>query len=767
MKENMKKTGVFLALLSLCGLSENAFAWWPFETEREPVAGEVLDDKEKPPFVKVEPARNITDVFSGSKASKDEEPDIYFNADELINHDKEKIIEAVGDVIVKRDTMTVYTDRLIYYQLEDKIIATGNVRMEEENGNVVFADEVELQDKMTRAEMNHIKAILQDESQIWAEEFRKKENDNKVMRRAIYTPCDFCEGEESPLWQIRARKVTHDAENKNINYNDAFVDIKGVPVFYTPFFSHPDPTVKRRSGFLTPSIGSNNYLGGTLQLNYFWAINDHSDFLFSPIFNTDKDPVLGGIYRQYFNKGYIEMDGTYLKDNDENRPENRGSLFAYGRYEIDDYWVFDTNINYASDSLYLKELDLDHDDDAWLTSSVRLQRFEDRDYAAIEAYYYKLISYDLRRRNMAEYERRKYNKPLVAPLMSYQTISDVSDIGSYWKNDFSFASVYHEGDTQSQRLSMINSWILPWTSPFGERYKFVASLKSDVYYIDKYQAADSSDDYTGSVARVFPQVGLEWRLPFVRATEDSRQIIEPVVVGVLAPNGGNLSDKIPNEDSEDVELDDSNILNINRYAGYDRNDTGSRISYGLNWNSYGNIMGRTSAFIAQSYQFNKQASFTRNIGDDGHFTDYVGRVYAAPASYLDLNYRFRLNQDDLKLKYSELGARIGTNLLNLYVSYIYLQENENSSENFGDRKELYTSVRAALTRDWSISIYNRQDLADDNRGSLEHGGNLIYEDECFMFVTTVKRSNSNDPELDDGYEFKFTFYLKTLGGLGN
>lgn len=767
MKKNMKKTGVFLALLSLCGLSEDAFAWWPFETEREPVAGEVLRDKETPPFVKVEPVRNITDVFSGSPASKDEEPNIYFNADELINHDKEKIIEAVGDVVIKREAMTVYTDRLIYYQLEDKIVATGNVRMEEENGNVVFADEVELQDKMTRAEMNHIKAILQDESQIWAEEFRKKENDNKVMRRAIYTPCDFCEGRESPLWQIRARKVTHDAENKNINYNDAFVDIKGVPVFYTPFFSHPDPTVKRRSGFLTPSVGSSNYLGGTLQLNYFWAINDHSDFLFSPIFNTDKDPVWGGIYRQYFNKGYIEMDGTYLKDNDENRPENRGSLFAYGRYELDDYWVFDTNINYASDGLYLKELDLDHDDDAWLTSNVRLQRFEGRDYAAIEAYYYKLISYDLRRRNLAEYERRKYNKPLVAPLMSYQTISDVSDIGSYWKNDFSFVSVYHEGDTQSQRLSMINSWVLPWTSPFGERYKFVASLKSDVYYIDKYQAAGSSDDYTGSVARVFPQVGLEWRLPFVRATESSRQIIEPVVVGVLAPNGGNLSDKIPNEDSEDVELDDSNILNLDRYAGYDRNDTGSRVSYGLNWNSYGNIMGRTSAFIAQSYQFNKRASFTRNIGDDGHFTDYVGRVYAAPASYLDLNYRFRLDQDDLKLKYSELGARIGTNLLNLYVSYIYLQENENSSENFGDRQELYTSIRAALTRDWSISIYNRQDLADDNRGSLEHGGNLIYEDECFMFVTTVKRSNSNDPELDDGYEFKFTFYLKTLGGLGN
>jgi LPS-assembly protein len=208
---------------------------------------------------------------------------------------------------------------------------------------------------------------------------------------------------------------------------------------------------------------------------------------------------------------------------------------------------------------------------------------------------------------------------------------------------------------------MINSWNLPWTSPFGERYRAVASVKSDMYYIDKYKAlSDSDQTYTGDVARVFPQLGLEWKLPFVKATETSRQIIEPVIVGVLAPNGGNKTDKIPNEDSEAAELDDTNVLDLDRYAGYDRNDTGSRISYGLNWSSYGNIIGRTSAFIAQSYQVNDKTSFTENSENTGHLTDYVGRVYAAPADYLDLNYRFRLDRNDYRLKYSELGSRIGT-----------------------------------------------------------------------------------------------------------
>lgn len=730
----------------------------------EPVAGEMLKKEDSTPYFDVEPKRNLTDVMPSNKQAE-EEPDIYFEADELLNNDKNKTLEASGNVIIKRANLTLYADKLVYEQLTDSITAIGNVRLEEQSGHVVYADKVNLADKMNKAEMNKIKVILSDETKIWAEQFRKKENDNKIMRNVVYTPCDFCEGTENPLWRIRARKVTHDAKRNDINYNDAFVDIKGVPVLYTPFISHPDPTVRRRSGFLTPNIGSSNYLGATVQLKYFWDINPNSDLLLSPIFTTDKDVVWGGRYRQYFNNGFVNMEGSYLRDGNEDRAHHRGNVFAKTRYEINDFWVADADINYASDSLYLKELDLKGEDDAWLTSNIRMQRFESRDYALIEAFYYKLISYDLRENNASEYARMKYNKPLVAPLAEYETISDISKIGSYWKNTFNFASVYHEGDNLSHRLTMINSWNLPWISPFGERYKIVASVKSDAYYVDGYSEVGTSRDYEGDVVRVFPQLGVEWKLPFVKATENSRQIIEPIIVGVLAPNGGNKANKIPNEDSEDVELDDTNVLALDRYSGYDRNDTGSRISYGLNWSSYGNIMGRTSAFIAQTYQFNKNASFTDSIESKGHFTDYVGRVYAAPADYLDLNYRFRLDKDSYKLQYSELGARMGTDLLNMYVSYIYLQKNKNATELFDERRELYTSVNAALTRDWSISVYNRQDLADDG-GSLEHGGNLIYEDECFKFITTIKKYNSNDPSLDNDYEFNFTFYLKTLGGVG-
>ena len=316
----------------------------------------------------------------------------------------------------------------------------------------------------------------------------------------------------------------------------------------------------------------------------------------------------------------------------------------------------------------------------------------------------------------------------------------------------------------AQRATMINSWNLPYTSPYGEKYKMVASVKSDLYYVDNYVYEDDPA-YSGAVGRVFPQVGLEWRLPFIRATEDSSQIIEPIIVAAVSPNQSNKPEKIPNEDSQDVELNDTNILNLDRYSGYDRNDTGSRVSYGINWSSYGKRFGRTSVLLAQSYEFSKDESFANADGQDGNFTDYVGRAYASPNEYFDINYRFKLDKDNYKIRYSELASSIGPRILKLYLSYIYFEANETASWYGYERQELYTSLSTMLTKNWSLSIYNRQNLAD-NGGSLEHGGFLTYEDECTKLIFNIEKDNSSDPNYEGDFEFGVNFFLKTLGGTG-
>lgn len=716
---------------------------------------------------------NMTDIMPTlEKKSSDQE--VHFSADELDVDENDSIILAHGNVIVTRGGMTLNADKLWYDQKNDKVVASGNVVITEADGSVLYTDEVVLSKRLARADVNKVKVIMRDESRIWADNFVKKPSNNKQMRRASYTACDMCEG-KSPLWQIDARKVNYDAAKLNINYNDAVVRIKGVPVFYMPFLSHPAPEVKRRSGLLMTSIGSSSYLGQYLQPTYFINVSDQTDVILSPYFTTDRDVIWGGQYRQYFYNGHVKAEGTYLSDKGSDykkskyaqfkRPKQRGNLFLEARYEINDYWVSTLDLNYTSDVFYLKDLTLHGEDDAWLTSKIAFERFEGRDYATIEGYYYKLTSYDLKARNSAEYNNRMKDMPFVAPYMEYEHITEPTSSGAYFKTNISSASVYRDNDEESQRLTMINSWELPYTSDYGEQYKFVASLKSDLYYVDDYEYRQNRL-YDGSLAKVFPQIGMEWRLPFVRATEDSRQIIEPVVVAAFAPDRQKHLEKIPNADSADAEFDDANILSLDRYAGYDRNDDGSRVSYGLNWNSYGDIIGHTSAFIAQSYQLSDDSTFMEAINDEEKLSDYVGRVYAKPNKYLDLNYRFRLDKDDYELKYSELGAGVGADILRVYTSYIYLQPNQNSYYTASERKEVYFSVSSKVTQNWSISLYDRIDLTKGG-GELEHGGQVVYEDECLQLAFVAKRYNYDNPTFDDDYEFGITFFFKTLGGFGS
>lgn len=740
-------------------------------------AGEFMQEEtKKSPEANFYVANNITDLTptaDNKQAAGEDEEAIDFSADEMINDEDAQIITAQGNVEILYNGMRMTTDKVVYDQNADTLTAIGNVKMYTADGVVVDGTRVSLSDNMTVGEMNNVKVLMKDKSHATAKYFIKKNNHTKVMRHATYTACDICEG-KSPLWHVSASKVQHQEDAQNVYYNHALVYFKSVPFFYTPFLTHPDPTVKRRSGLLAPTMGNTNYLESYFQPRYFWAVNDQTNVLFSPIYSSKKDFVWDGSISHYFYNSYFNINGSYLNDHPDksdrkykNRPKHRGYLFSDGKADINENWRMKYDLRYVSDYVYLKDLELPNQSDAWLTSDFNLERFSGRDYVSIEAYYYKLLSYRLHRRNMRQYKTLDNQKPMVAPLTEAEIYSEPQIWGSYFKNNFSTASVYHKNGAETQRVTSINAWELPLTTRFGDKYRFVTSIKSDAYYVNRYQYSNSQT-YTGTTARFFPQAGVEWHLPFVRATSSSRQIVEPVVVGVVSPDGGNKIEKIPNEDSEDVYLDDTNVLDLDRYAGYDRNDNGSRVSYGFRWNSYGNIFGRTTAFIAQSFERNLNSSFMQGLDDQQrtHFSDLVGNINATPNKYLNLNYRFRLDKENLDAKYSELSTSVGPSLLKFSASYIFLEGNTHYYNRYSERKELYTAVSSEISEYWKVAFYNLKDLTKKRHGRLQHGGSIIYDDECFTWKLTFKKYNTSNPNLDNDYEFNMTFSLKTIGSFG-
>ncbi len=706
-------------------------------------------------YTKMEPSYNITNVLSAEPQKNEEATDIFFTADSIENDSNSEIVIASGDVEIIRENLTLRADKIIYNQATDNIHAEGNVILLEENGNVVFAETADLKNHLQHADVYNIKVILLDKTRLAARSFHKKADDRKVLRKAVYTPCDNCRA-SAPLWQIKAHKVIHNTESQDIEYQHAFLEIKDFPVFYTPYFSHPDPSVKHRSGFLFPRMMSNNYLGAAVQPQYFWDISPQQNMILNPIISSDKGIVYSAIYNKYFQRGELNASGSIMEEKDDGAKEGtRGNLFLYARKEINNYWVADTDINYASDYLYLKDLSLPKKDDSWLTSRIRAQAFDNRNYAAIEGYYYDILSYDL----------RNENTPYVLPIMTYENISKPNSLGIYNKNTFNTASVYHEEDNVSHRLSMINSWELPYTGSFGARYRLTASLKSDLYYIGQYKTL-SGEEYTGTTARVFPQLGLEWHLPFIKNSETSSQILEPIIVAAFSPNQSNKEDKIPNEDSEYSNLNDTNIFDLDRYSGYDRNDTGSRISYGFNWSFFDKKWGRSAFLLAQSYEFNEKENIFNNQKNDEHFSDYVGRIYAQPNNYFSMNYRFKIDKEDYDITYSELSSALGNDILRLNIGYIYFPDaSEKALYKDYTRKEIYSSISSKLTRNWGAGLFIRQDL--EKQETISNGGNITYEDECARFAFSFEKEFSDDPNAEEETSFYFSFFLKTLGGVGN
>ena len=274
---------------------------------------------------------------------------------------------------------------------------------------------------------------------------------------------------------------------------------------------------------------------------------------------------------------------------------------------------------------------------------------------------------------------------------------------------------------------------------------------------------------SGFSGRVFPQAGLEWKLPWARRDGRFTQIVEPIVSIIAAPSSQN-PDRIPNDDSLSFEFDDTNLFSENRFGGIDRVEGGSRISYGLNSGIFGLNNGFSSFFIGQSYSFRRDNDFGTDTGLDDHFSDIVGRVDISPTQYVNALYRFRLDKDDLTPRRNEVQATVGVPKFRLQVNYLSIDQQNltdilDPEDEFRDREEITVGFTSQATKRWRFGANTRRDLTGSG-GSLRHGAFLSYEDECFQFQVDYARKFRRDRDVKPSDTILFRVVFKTLGEVG-
>ena len=674
---------------------------------------------------------------------------ILMTADELQFDDELGIATAKGNVEISQNERILLADMVTYNQRDDVVTASGNIILMEPTGEVLFAEFAELTDDMREGFLRGFSMLLEDDSRLAAVSAQRRGGVETRLNRAIYSACRDCVGfDGEPLWSIRAAQVTHNQERHEVVYRDATLELLGLPVAYTPFMSHPDPTVKRKSGILTPTFGGSTSLGSSISVPYFWAISRDKDLTFDPVIYASNYPLLTGESRQSFGNGELRsrLSGIY-DTTDSNRKRGRGHIDAKARFAINQDWRWGSDVKLASDDTYLSRFGFPGNDT--LTSRAYIERFGSRDYAAAQGIYFQ----GLRDSDIQE------EIPLVLPKIDYNFVSDPGDNGEFTTLDANFQALGRDEGTSSQRLSLSAGWHLPYTSDIGTVTTLSASLQSDLYNVADV-TVPSGDRESGLTGRIFPQMIAEWKYPWIRRGESSGLLIEPIAALILAPNGGN-PDRIPNEDSLAVEFDETNLFSPNRFPGKDRVEGGSRVVYGLRGGLYGDGGGSSTFVVGQSYQFRENRTFASGSGLNEHQSDIVGRLTISPTKYLDLLYKTRIDADDFQSKRTEITAAYGPRALRGDINYIYFAQ----TEEFPAREEIRVGLSSDITDQWSARVDTQRDLSEDG-GTLSWGAALRYNCDCLDFSINYRRTFTQDRDVPPEQSIFVRIVFKTLGEVG-
>ena len=682
-------------------------------------------------------------------------------ADEMTQDQELGNVVARGNVEITQGERMLFADTVSYNQKSNTVTASGNVILLEPEGDTVFAEYVELTDSMREGVIRKIKVLLADNSRFAANSGRRTKGNRTVLSKAVYSPCDVCREnpEKAPLWQLKANTIVHDKVAQEIRYKDAWMEIYGVPVAYTPYFAHPDPTVSRKSGFLTPAFGSSGRLGGFAQVPYFWAIDNSKDATFAPILTREEGVVFAGEYRQRFDSGEIEFSGSLAEADrrigsgvveEIREDEIRGHIFGHAKFDIDDTWRTGLDVKRSTDRSYLRTFNFFGSPGNSLETNAFVEGFRGRNYAAGNIFLFQDLRGGLRP-----------NTPRIAPLLDFNHVGQPSRWGGKYVVDASFRSLYRADTSDVQLMSLEMGYELPFIADAGHITTFSATLRNDLYYVE-HNANNSEDE--GFTGRVFPQLSAHWRYPFVRNSGSSRQLIEPIAAVVVGPNGSNPG-AIPSEDSTVVEIDDTNILSADRFPGIDRVESGQKVIYGINMGVFGTGDGQTTAFIGQSYRIHADDDLANQAGIERHLSNIVGRVEVRPNRYLNLHYRFRADDDTLGFKRNELGFGAGPPAFRVGGNYLFIDDDPNESA-LEEREEISISAQSRINDLWTVSARTQRDLSSDG-GTLFAGMRITYEDECVVLTADAERRFTQDADFDPSDTVIFRVSFKHLGAVSS
>ena len=664
----------------------------------------------------------------------------------------EATLVAEGNVEVFFKGRRLRADRIAYDATADRLAIEGPITLDDGAGTVILADQADLAADLSEGVLRSARLVLNQQLQLAASEIFRAGGRYTALNRTVASSCRVCAGDGAPLWEIRARRVVHDQQERQIYFDRAQLRLAGVPVFWIPRLRMPDPTLKRATGFLMPSLRNTTALGAGIRVPYFIRLGDSRDLTLSPFVATKGARSVELRYRQAFRSGAIEFTGAMSRD--EILP---GETRAYGRLDGTFALPRDFDLSFrlegVTDPAYL--IDYGISDEDRIDSRITLDR-----YRRNEAFSARIIHYNSIRDGDAN-----STLPTVIGDVTWERRFEPPVIGGQAGLTFQTRSHYRSSDNpldldgdgigdgrDTARLSLSADWRRDWILPGGILAAASAEARADAYSF--------SQDATlpPSVTRSTGAAAIELRWPWVRAGADgSSQVIEPVARLIWSPED---DDAIPNEDSLLPELDEGNIFATDRFPGADLAERGLRANLGLSWTRHDPDGWSLGVTVGRILRDDADDRFSAASGLGGSSSDWLAAVRLETAGGLALTNRLILD-DGGDVTKAELRLDLDRDRLGLSSSVIWMQADPAEART-ADVRELAFDGRYAFTPALSGRLAARYDFEADRAASA--GLKVEYRNECLKLDLSLSRRFTSSTSVKPVTDFGLSVELLGFGG---
>ena len=730
-------------------------------------------------------------------------------------------VSAVGNVQMFYNGTSVEADKVIYDQKTKRLHAEGNIRMTDADGKITYANIMDLSDDYRDGFVDSLRVDTADQTRMAATRADRTSGNYTVFENGVYTACAPCRDDpkKPPLWQVKAARIIHDQTDKMLYFENAQLEFFGVPMAYMPYFSTPDPTVKRKTGFLMPSFTEVSTYGYGVESPFYWAIAPDMDATFSPRITSKEGVLMQAEFRQRLMDGSYQIRAYGIDQLDPGAfagqagdRQFRGGVETKGEFALNDKWVWGWEGVALTDYMLLSDYRLSQYKDplqSFLTlpteavSQLYLTGVGDRSYFDARAIYYLSLS------------GNQSQVPVVAPVIDYSNVLNHSVFGGEFSYKTNFTNLTRETAvfdpiTQSASLNGLCStatsadparsivpancllrgmpgtytrltgeadWRRSFTDSAGEIWTPFARIRVDAVNADiSNQPGVSNFLPVGDTQalRVMPTIGLEYRYPFINVQPWGSTTVEPIAQVIARPNES-YAGRLPNEDSQSMTFDTSNLFNVDKFSGYDREEGGGRANVGVQATTQFDRGGAITAMFGQSYQLFGLNSFavadvTNTAVDSGLQTpksDYVASLSYSPNRTYTFSTRARLDQATGEVQRFEAEGR--ANFDRWSFSLMYGDYAAQPDLGYLVRREgILGSASFKVASNWVVTGSARWDLVANEINQYVVGAG--YVDDCFVlaanYVTSYSYATTTSPPIL-GHAYMLQIGLRTLANTTN